>query len=159
MFFTSILELLIDEDPTALSDVYESQMQVISRVCSSIRRDLENLFNTPKRYSPLPKELGNLIPSVVDYGAPWFFANDMNTNKNENFLHQLKLIVMRYEPRIHNPNFYIDDNYISENGIIKFHISGSIILFSKMEDIKYTGFFNHKKYNFLVKDEKRFQYV
>lgn len=160
MFSTSILERLIDEEPTALSDIYESQMQVILRLNSSICRDLENLFNTPKRYSPLPGGLGNLIPSVVDYGVPGFFANDMSGfNKNENFLRQLKLIIMRYEPRIHNPNLYIHDNYISENNTIKFHIIGSVIIFSKMEYIKYNGFFDHKKYNFLVKDEGGFQYV
>ncbi len=160
MFSTSILERLIDEEPTALSDIYESQMQVISRVNSSICRDLETLFNTPKRYSPLPGGLSNLIPSVVDYGVPGFFTNDMSTsNKNENFLHQLKLIIMCYEPRIHNPSLYIADNYVSEKDNIKFHISGSVIVFSKMEYIKYNGIFNHKEYNFLVKDEGGFQYV
>ena len=66
----SVLDRLIDDEPTATREPPKSRGQVLRDLKQSVRRDLENLLNTRQRCKSWPENLSELEVSLVNYGFP-----------------------------------------------------------------------------------------
>jgi type VI secretion system protein ImpF len=96
----SLLDRLIDHEPTRRVESKRSRGQLLSTLCQSVRRDLENLLNTRRRCLSWPAEWKALNKSLVDYGVADFMGSELETEAAQQiFCTQLTQIIQRYEPR------------------------------------------------------------
>jgi type VI secretion system protein ImpF len=99
----SILDRLIDERPDLRSEAPLSPGQVMENVREAVRRDLENLLNTPTRWRSWPSELPELNRSLVAYGLPDMWASNLGAAEDrERFLRTVERLVRIFEPRLEN---------------------------------------------------------
>jgi len=97
---SSVLDRLIDEQPTVTSEPAKNRGQVLEEVRQSIRRDLENLMNTRWRCVSWPDDLTELEQSVVRYGIPDVAgANLASETGRREFLKLVEETIRTYEPR------------------------------------------------------------
>src|SRR6516164_6670828 len=66
----SVLDRLLDDDPTVSREAMRSRSQILREMKLSVHRDLENLLNTRRRCLPVPADLKELGKSLVSYGIP-----------------------------------------------------------------------------------------
>ncbi len=96
----SLLDRLIDPDPTTRTEPPRSAGQSLRELKHSVRRDLENLLNTRGRFMPLPSGLGELTASLANYGIPDFAALPMGGREDrDRFRLMIERAIQRYEPR------------------------------------------------------------
>jgi type VI secretion system protein ImpF len=96
----SVLDRLLDDDPTATREAPKSQNQLLRELKQSVRRDLEDLLNTRQRCLEQPPELAELARSLVNYGVPDFTGTGPGAASGpEEICRMLKEVITRYEPR------------------------------------------------------------
>src|SRR5687768_18290102 len=99
----SVLDRLIDPDPTAARDAPKGQAQVLREMKQSLRRDLENLLNTRWRCLSWPPNMDELELSLVNYGLPDFSGANLGIAENrEQFRRVIERVIARFEPRLKN---------------------------------------------------------
>ncbi len=96
----SLLDRLIDDDPTTTLSEAKSYGVVLSDIKNSIKRDLEALLNTRLYRDALPQKFAELDVSVVNYGLPDFSVIQLgNDEGKEEFRLKVQDIIEKYEPR------------------------------------------------------------
>lgn len=96
----SVLDRLLDDDPTATRELPKSRHQVLRDLKQSVRRDLENLLNTRWRPMPWPPELAELETSLVNYGIPDITGEGLGSARGrEEFRRAVEMVIRRCEPR------------------------------------------------------------
>ena len=96
----SVLDRLIDEQPTATRELPKTRNQVLRELKQSLRRDLENLLNTRWRPTSWPKSLDELELSLVNYGIPDVTGTDLGSAaRREEFRRIVEKVIERFEPR------------------------------------------------------------
>ena len=96
----SVLDRLLDDDPAATQEVPKSRTQVLRELKQSVRRDLENLLNTRRRWSRWPDHLDELGESLVNYGLPDITGLDLASHElREDFCRTLEAVIRYFEPR------------------------------------------------------------
>jgi type VI secretion system protein ImpF len=97
----SVLDRLLDDDPSAKKETPKSRTQVLRELKQSVRRDLENLLNTRPRATMPPPPLEELEQSLVSYGLPDISRADMgSTQRREEFRQTMENVIRRLEPRL-----------------------------------------------------------
>jgi type VI secretion system protein ImpF len=96
----SVLDRLIDYEPTATREPPKSRGQVLRDLKQNIRRDLENLLNTRQRCKSWPENLGELEVSLVNYGVPDLTRAGLGSAEGrEEFRRIFESVVRLFEPR------------------------------------------------------------
>ena len=96
----SVLDRLLDDDPASTREVPKSRTQVLRELKQSVRRDLENLLNTRRRWSGWPDHLEELDGSLVNYGLPDISGLDLASDeRREEFCRTLEAVIRNFEPR------------------------------------------------------------
>jgi len=96
----SVLDRLLDDDPAATQEVAKSRTQVLRELKQSVRRDLENLLNTRRRWSRWPDHLEELGESLANYGLPDITGLDLaSVERREDFCRTLEAVIRYFEPR------------------------------------------------------------
>jgi type VI secretion system protein ImpF len=96
----SLLDRLIDHEPTVTKEVASSRTQVLRELKQSVRRDLENLLNTRWRSKVVPPDLEELETSLVNYGIPDFTGMNLGAVQDrERYRRLLEACIRKYEPR------------------------------------------------------------
>jgi type VI secretion system protein ImpF len=96
----SVLDRLIDEEPTATRESPKSRGQLLRDLKQCIRRDLENLLNTRRRCKSCPENLDELELSLVNYGVPDLTSAALGTAEGrEEFRRIFESVVQHFEPR------------------------------------------------------------
>lgn len=100
----SVLDRLIDLDPTLTREPQAARHQVLREVKQSLRRDLEHLLNTRARNLVWDEErLVELKESLADYGLPDFsWASLGSDSDRKKFCGRIREIIERHEPRLAN---------------------------------------------------------
>jgi type VI secretion system protein ImpF len=120
---TSVLDRLLDEDPSVSRDAPKNQNQVLRELKQSVRRDLENLLNTRQRCLELPEDLAELSRSMVNYGIPDFTGSGMGSAKGpQDICRLLKEVIVRFEPRFKRVAVQLLDNSESLDRTLRFRI-------------------------------------
>jgi type VI secretion system protein ImpF len=119
----SLLDRLVDEDPTVSRDPPKNQNQLLRELKQSVRRDLENLLNTRQRCLDLPEDLAELRQSLVNYGIPDFTGSGMGAAKGpQDICRLLKEVIERYEPRFKRVAVQLLDNTEALDRTLRFRI-------------------------------------
>jgi type VI secretion system protein ImpF len=97
----SVLDRLLDEDPTVSRDPPRNRYQVLRELKMSVRRDLESLLNTRRQPRPLPAGLDELERSLITYGAPDVTGSEFGSSDGPDlFRTTLEEVIARWEPRL-----------------------------------------------------------
>ena len=96
----SVLDRLIDYDPTASRESPTSRNQLLRDLKQNLRRDLENLLNTRRRCQSWPKNLDELERSLVNYGVPDMTGATLGlATGREQFREACEKALRLFEPR------------------------------------------------------------
>jgi type VI secretion system protein ImpF len=121
----SVLDRLLDDDPSVSREVPKSRTQVLRELKQSVRRDLENLLNTRCRCNPLPPHLGELGVSLAGYGIPDVTGADLGSvRKREEFRRQIERTIRSFEPRFKTVSVAILETGNPLDRTLRFRIEG-----------------------------------
>jgi type VI secretion system protein ImpF len=97
----SILDRLIDDDPSRQREDSKQRYQIIRELKESLQRDLEQLLNTRWRCRQWPPDLSELEVSLVNYGIPDFTGVHFTSGERQQELRDvIQSVVQNYEPRL-----------------------------------------------------------
>ncbi len=108
----SVLDRLLNDDPTNPYETPKSRNQILSEMKQSVRRDLENLLNTRYRCVNWPPNLEQLELSLVNYGLPDFSGAHLGSRHDREELRQIvERVIRAFEPRFKSVSvsFLTDD--------------------------------------------------
>ena len=93
----SVLDRLIDRRPNA--GRVDARVTV-NEIRDSIRRDLENLLNTRRRFELSSTKLDARDLTIVNYGIPDFTGASFSTeDEQEELVREIRKIILTYEKR------------------------------------------------------------
>lgn len=123
----SILDRLIDEDPTNALDNDKSHAQYLRDLRNSVKRDLENLMNTRFRMQAPPEQLAQLEKSLLNYGLPDLATvNIADIEKKRQFIKDLERTLITYEPRFKTIKVIHIENKELNDRTLRFRIDATL---------------------------------
>jgi len=119
----SVLDRLLDDDPTAKREVEKPRSQVVRELKQTVRRDLENLLNTRWRCTSCPDDLDQLDLSLVNYGIPDVTGADLaSTGQRGRFRQIMERVIQHFEPRFKKVSIEMLDNIDPADRTLRFRI-------------------------------------
>lgn len=119
----SIFDRLIDERPDLSVETEKDRGQVLRELRESVRRDLENLFNTRYRIFSPPTAMEELDDSLVNYGLPDLATvNLLDDEIKIDFCRQLEKSIKKFEPRFKSVKISTLENADELDRTIRFRI-------------------------------------
>jgi type VI secretion system protein ImpF len=123
----SILDRLIDEEPTNTVDHDKSRVQYLRDLRNSVKRDLENLMNTRFRMQTPPEQLTQLEKSLLNYGLPDLATvNIADIEKKRQFIKNLEKTLATYEPRFKTIKVIPIENKELTDRTLRFRIDATL---------------------------------
>lgn len=117
----SILDRLIDDR----ADVYGYPINLL---IESLRRDLENLLNTPKSPVVFGPEFVELHSSILDFGIPDVASATGNDSQIwEKMISKIEFAIRSFEPRLKEVEVIMKDNRKSGIPKVEFEIRGQLV--------------------------------
>jgi type VI secretion system protein ImpF len=96
-----LLDRLIDDAPDVERDAPVSAAEAVALLRRSVRRDIEALLNTRRRWRSWPEGYDELAVSPVGYGISDFAAGAFNEPAQRDHLRQqIETMIRRFEPRL-----------------------------------------------------------
>ncbi len=125
----SLLDRLIDDDPTSLDETNEPTSQQINKLKNNIRRDLENLLNTRLRIDRDLKKFPELNKSLLNYGLPDFSHIPIESDSEHNLLaNKIYTLIYWFEPRLINVNVEVEAMGDGFNRNLHVEISATLLV-------------------------------
>lgn len=123
----SIIDRLIDQDPDNQVDNDNGRHQKLRELRQSVRRDIENLFNTRIRMLAPDDNYTELQSSMLNYGLPDLATvNLSNIEKRREFVREMERLLLVFEPRFKTVNVVYVENGDSTQRLLKFRIDGTL---------------------------------
>lgn len=136
----SLIDRLIDHDPTVSREPPPSRHQVLRDMKLSVRRDLENLLNSRQRCVSPPDHMKELEKSLVNYGIPDLTAANMGSPQDrEKLCATLQKIIARHEPRFKTVRVNLQDNEESLDRTLRFRIDALLLVDPAPEPIVFDS--------------------
>ncbi len=152
----SIIDRLVDLDPSAKTELPKSRNQVLSEMKESVRRDLENLLNTRWRCGAVPDDLKELKVSLVNYGIPDFIGNKLgNLRDREDFRRTIERLVRDFEPRFKTVTVKLLENRDGADRTLRFRIDGMLYAEPAPEPVVFDTSLEPAAQSFQVKGAAR----
>ncbi len=96
----SVLDRLIDDDPTARIETPRARTQMLRELKLAVRRDLEHLLNTRRRAVTIPPGYTELKSSLLTYGlADFSGAGPGGGKERDAFCRSIEAVIRQHEPR------------------------------------------------------------
>lgn len=123
----SILDRLLDDEPSVSREAPKSRTQVLRDLKQSVRRDLESLLNTRRRCVACPPDFTELDKSLVAYGLPDIAGMDLSTpDSREEFRWQMEQTIRTFEPRFKTVTVTLLDKDSPVDRTLRFRIDGML---------------------------------
>lgn len=123
----SILDRLLDNDPDNNMEKDLDQHQQLKELRNSVRRDLVNLLNTRFRMLEPDDEFNELKKSLLNYGLPDLATlNIANKAKQKEFIDDLELLLIEFEPRFKSVKVNYMQNTDSLDRTLRFRIDATL---------------------------------
>ena len=121
----SVLERLIDREPTVSSERTPSRAQSVRQLKASLSRDLEWLLNTRRTPDPAAAEFRELEHSLYNFGLPDVTAMNFQSSRDRARLARvLEQAVAIFEPRISRIKVVSLEAAPGSQHILRFQIEG-----------------------------------
>ncbi|OUS30157.1 type VI secretion protein [Gammaproteobacteria bacterium 45_16_T64] len=119
----SIFDRLLDNEPEKKVEDNHDQFQATRSLRESVRRDLEQLFNTRYRITSAKDNPPELELSLVNYGLPDLATiNLVDEDTRIDFCRSLETTIRRYEPRFKSIKVHTLGNVENEDRTVRFRI-------------------------------------
>ena len=136
----SLLDRLIDNEPTVSSEVPLTKAQRTRQMQTAIRRDLEDLLNTRYRCESWPPELNELENSLINYGIPDFTAVGLDVSGDfEIMITAIQRAIEIFEPRLREVRVTSRTQADHYDRILRFRIEAVIFLEDERLPLKYES--------------------
>jgi type VI secretion system protein ImpF len=137
---TSVLDRLLDDDPTATREPMMARHQVLREMKQTLRRDLENLLNTRRRPASWPQHLTELERSLVNYGIPDITGLDVSTGEGREDLRRVIESVLReFEPRFKSVHVEMVQPADRSERTLRFRIDGVVYAEPALEEVVFDS--------------------
>ena len=122
----SVLDRLIKRDIKS-SNEYADTRVTVNEIRDSIRRDLENLLNTRRRFDLDTETLDTKNLSIVNYGIPDFTGASFSTEEEQEALvREIKIIILAYEKRFKSLKIVEKKGLDSMDRSVRFRIEAEL---------------------------------
>jgi type VI secretion system protein ImpF len=136
----SILDRLLDNDPTNSQEVPPDDNEKLRIVQQSVRRDLEALLNTRYRCVAWPPRLDQIDNSLINYGIPDFTAGSLNAAGDADVLiAAIKQAIEHFEPRLASVKVTTVSNERHYDRTFRFRIEGLLIVEDGQHAVKFDS--------------------
>ena len=130
----SLLDRLID-------DGRESDAPSFARLKDGLRRDLQDLFNTRRRFLSPPAALGELPRSLLAYGLEDFTNEQLNSfTFRQDFADDVERVLRASEPRIHLHEVQVVENADPLDRRLRFRILGTVELGGERQSLSFDSY-------------------
>lgn len=97
----SLIDRLIDDEPDKPREPLISAIESVENLRRNVRRDLEALLNTRRRWRSWPDSHSELALSPLSYGIPDFSSGAFNDpHRRERLRYELEQTIRYFEPRL-----------------------------------------------------------
>jgi type VI secretion system protein ImpF len=121
----SVLERLIDRDPSIASEPPPTRAQSVRLLKASLRRDLEWLLNTRRTPEAVGREYAELEQSLYNYGLPDITALNRESSRDRARLARLiEQALATFEPRLKKIKVVSSEVTGAAQHILRFQIEG-----------------------------------
>ena len=121
----SALDRLLDDAPELERDQPLSPAEALGTLRRAVRRDLEALLNTKRRWRSLPRPLGELPSSIAGYGLLDYTAGSMADGAaREAFRAEVERAIRLFEPRLAQVAVHLADPEDRPEGTLHLRIEG-----------------------------------
>ncbi len=145
----SLLDRLIDDDP----DHRDGGAPSFARLRDGLRRDLEDLLNTRRRFLRPPRALDQLDRSLLAYGLA-DFTNEQLTSLSfrQDFSEEVEQVLRRLEPRItvHEVQFLENGDPLDRR--LRFRIVGAVHLGGERQSLSFDSYVDPVEGAIVVRD-------
>lgn len=115
-----VLDRLLEQNRN--SD-FQQPHQILRHLRESVRRDLENLFNTRYCCVSPPEGYEHLSNSVLNFGLPDLSTVNMTSNDSrKEFCRDIEKAILKFEPRIKTVKVKSDESVDNEDPSIRFRV-------------------------------------
>jgi len=134
----SVLERLIDREPSMGADPPPSRAQSVRQLKASLRRDLEWLLNTRRTPTPAGAEFVELGKSLYNFGLPDATTFSWDSSRDRNRLaRMLEQTVATFEPRITGLKVVPIESMAGSQHVLRFQIQGLLDMDPAPEHISF----------------------
>jgi type VI secretion system protein ImpF len=142
----SLIDRLIDRDGA-------DEGLNLAHLRDGLRRDLEGLLNTRRRFLSWPSDLEELDRSLLSYGLTDFTnAAIASIQFRSAFIEEVERIIAALEPRISNFEVSIIDNKDMTDRTIRFRIVGLVDLGLERQQISFDSQVDPVRCGVILKD-------
>ncbi len=134
----SVLERLIDLDPSQPSDPPMSRAKSVEKLKASLRRDLEWLLNTRQIPGGAPATFRELENSLYAYGLPDVSSFNANSSRDRSrLIRMLEDTIARFEPRLAGVKATLVDSGSGVGRQLRFQIEGLLLMDPSPEHVSF----------------------
>ncbi|MEM9799639.1 MAG: type VI secretion system baseplate subunit TssE [Planctomycetota bacterium] len=134
----SLLDQLIDEDPSAVEERPESMNGTYRRVVEGFERDLLDLLNTRERCRTWAAKLDQLGSSVLAYGIPDVTGAHMASRADrDRFFASLGPVIRRCDPRFKSVTVTRSDRNKPDDRVVHFRIEAVVRVAGAPEEMTF----------------------
>ncbi len=131
----------------------EEAKGALSAYRNGLKRDLEGLFNSRRRFVSWSDDLEDLDGSVLNYGLADFTNAAVGAEDFQaEFVHQLKELVRRLEPRIQQVEIALQDPLERNDRVLRFRISGYVEIGGDRQQVFFNSHIDPVRCDVVVKD-------
>jgi type VI secretion system protein ImpF len=121
----SVLDRLIDEEPDKLRDPPLSPAESLDVLRRNVRRDLEALLNSRRRWRSWPDGYTELSVSPLGYGISDFSSGVFNDPRRRELLrYEVEQTIRRFEPRLVRVSVMLLDPRDELEAMVRLRIEG-----------------------------------
>ncbi|MEM9587990.1 MAG: type VI secretion system baseplate subunit TssE [Planctomycetota bacterium] len=152
----SLLDRLIDEEPTKRTESPMSRTQLLTQMKQSVARDLQNLLNTRCRATGWPQSLDQLDQSLVAYGIPDCVGiNTGSRNQQEQLRQMILRNVQTFEPRLTGVRVSLSETNDEADRALRFRIDALLKVDPAPEPVAYDSRLDATSGDFEVQGVRR----
>lgn len=145
----SLLDRLIDDGAARRGD----EAPTLARLKDGLRRDLEALFNTRRRFLGWPEELEELNRSLLAYGLSDFTNETLGSSGfRQDFVEQVEQVVRRLEPRVSVSEVVLLENPDPLDRRLRFRITGAAHLGEDKQELSFDSYIDPVECGVVVRD-------
>lgn len=122
-----LLDRLLDDNPQQQQETERAHHLLIHQLKESVRRDLEDLFNTRQCCIAPPETLINTQNALPNYGLPDAATLNLSSQKaRSDFCRTVESTIKRYEPRIRSVKVHTQSGFDPEDPNIRFRVEATL---------------------------------
>lgn len=145
----SLLDRLIDDE----ADRGDGDAPSFARLKDGLRRDLEDLLNTRRRFLRPPRALDELDQSLLAYGLSDFTNEQLSSlSFRQDFIEEVQQVLRRLEPRIGVHEVQLLENADVLDRRLRFRIVGVAYLGGERQSLSFDSYVDPIEGAIVVRD-------